>query len=171
MHYSNLEIENLEKIFRANLINSISGYKSANLIGTISKCGTTNLAIFSSVVHLGANPALLGLIVRPAKVARHSYENMKDTGYFTINHVHENFVEKAHYTSAKFDRNDSEFDKCKLTPQFHEGFLAPFVKESKIKIGLQLVDQIPISLNETILMIGKIIHIFFQQKSYSLMAI
>lgn len=161
MHYSQIEIESLEKIYRANLINAISGYKPANLIGTISKSGNTNLAIFSSVIHLGANPALLGLIVRPAKVPRHSYENMKETGFFTINHIHKSFVEKAHFTSAKFDRTESEFDACKLTPEFEDGFLAPFVKESDIKIGLRLVDEIPISLNETILMIGKIEHIYF----------
>lgn len=161
MHYTQSEIEGLEKIYRANLLNAISGYKPANLIGTISKSGQTNLAIFSSVIHLGANPALLGLIVRPAKVPRHSYENMKETGFFTINHIHKNFVEKAHFTSAKFDRNVSEFDVCKLNAEFQSGFLAPFVKESKIKIGLKLVDEIPIKLNETILMIGKIEHIFF----------
>ena len=45
-----------EKLYRTNLFNSLSGFKSANLIGTISKEGKTNLAIFSSVIHVGANP-------------------------------------------------------------------------------------------------------------------
>lgn len=159
-YYNSASIENLEKIYRANLLNSLSGYKPANLIGTKSADGKPNLAIFSSVVHLGASPPLLGLIIRPASVPRHTYENMKETGYFTINHVHEKFVAQAHYTSAKLDRNVSEFDACHLTEEYNNDFLAPFVKESKIKLGLQLVDEIPIKLNNTILMIGKIVQIY-----------
>ena len=39
MHLNEEQIEELEKIYRINLINSCSGYKYANLIGTISKQG------------------------------------------------------------------------------------------------------------------------------------
>ena len=60
MHFDEEQIENLDKIFRINLINSCSGYKSANLIGTISDKGVKNLAVFSSITHLGSNPPLLG---------------------------------------------------------------------------------------------------------------
>lgn len=59
------EIEQLEKRYRLNLINSLSGVKSANLIGTQSLSGQPNVAIFSSVVHLGSHPAQLGFILRP----------------------------------------------------------------------------------------------------------
>ena len=47
------KIKGLEKIYRLNLINSCTGYKSANLIGSIDEEGKTNLAIFSSITHLG----------------------------------------------------------------------------------------------------------------------
>ena len=33
------KIENLDKIYRLNLINSCTGYKSANLIGSVDKNG------------------------------------------------------------------------------------------------------------------------------------
>ncbi|MCK7516855.1 MAG: flavin reductase family protein [Ignavibacteriales bacterium] len=69
-----------EKLYRTNLFNSLSGFKSANLIGTISKEGKTNLAIFSSVIHVGANPPLMGLLMRPVSVERHTYHNIKETG-------------------------------------------------------------------------------------------
>jgi flavin reductase (DIM6/NTAB) family NADH-FMN oxidoreductase RutF len=160
-------IKNLDTRKRANLINSVSGYKSANLIGTISASKQTNLAIFSSVVHLGANPPLVGFIQRPlGEVARHSYENIKATGFYTINHIHKSFVEKAHYTSAKFDRNISEFAACKLTEEFIETFSAPFVAESKIKIGLKFVEEIPVKLNGTILMIGEIQRLIFPENAW-----
>ena len=104
-HFTNKGIGELGKIERANLINSLSGYKPANLIGTISASKKTNLAIFSSVVHLGTTPPLFGFITRPTtEVPRHTYENIKAIGVYTINHVQESFVERAHYTSAKFDR-------------------------------------------------------------------
>jgi flavin reductase (DIM6/NTAB) family NADH-FMN oxidoreductase RutF len=165
-HLTSKSISGLEQRFRANLINSISGYKPANLVGTISNEGLTNLAIFSSVVHLGANPPLLGFILRPTGgVSRHTYENIKQNGVYTINHVHEQFIANAHWTSAKFERGESEFEKCGLTAEFIESFAAPFVRESEIRIGLQFIEEIPINLNKTILIIGEIRHIILPEKS------
>ena len=43
----------MDKIKRLNIVNSITGIKPGNLIATMSKENETNLAIFSSVVHLG----------------------------------------------------------------------------------------------------------------------
>ena len=64
MHFSKQDILNTPRIKRLNLINSITGIKPANLIGTISKNSHTNLAIFSSVIHLGSSPSLIGFIIR-----------------------------------------------------------------------------------------------------------
>ena len=52
-------IPHLEKI---NLINSATGYKSANLIGPKSEDGIPNLAIFSSVTHYGSAPPIFGFV-------------------------------------------------------------------------------------------------------------
>jgi flavin reductase (DIM6/NTAB) family NADH-FMN oxidoreductase RutF len=165
-HFTITDIEALDNIRKANFINSISGYKPANLIGTISNSNQTNLAIFSSVVHLGANPPLLGFVLRPAlDVPRNTYDNIKETGTFTINHVHANFAEQAHFTSAKFDKNISEFDVCNFTPEYIPDFKAPFVKESYIKIGLTFEDEIPIKQNNCIFIIGKIAHILVPENS------
>lgn len=162
MHLTKEDIKNLGKIKRLNIINSISGIKPANLIGTLSKDGNPNLAIFSSVVHLGSNPAILGFILRPMhEVRRHTYENIMDTGYYTINHVHPSFIEQAHYTSAKFSAEDSEFEKCQLTEEYLFDFPAPFVQESHLKIGMQLVQTIPIPANNTLLVVGEILHVLF----------
>ena len=159
-HFTAKELGELEKLERVNLINTISGYKPANLIGTISASKQTNLAIFSSVVHLGTNPPLFGFITRPTdEVARHTYENILEVGVYTINHVHESFIEQAHYTSAKFDRDTSEFAACHLTEEYVENFAAPFVRESRIKLGLRFVEEMPIKLNGTILIIGELEHL------------
>lgn len=157
MHIRKQDILNMDRIKRLNMINSVTGIKPANLIGTISDDGQLNLAIFSSVVHMGSNPALLGFFVRPTTdVPRHTYENIKSRGTYTINHVHHNFAENAHFTSAKFDRDNSEFEECGLTEEYIDGFDAPFVKESQLKIGMRFEQEIHIPLNGTILMIGSI---------------
>ena len=70
-------IAEMDKIYRLNLINSITGYKSAQLIGTQNNAGATNLAVFSSVIHLGSNPPLIGFILRPTTVPRHTFANLK----------------------------------------------------------------------------------------------
>ena len=52
MHLTKEQIQQTSRIKRLNIINSITGVKPANLIGSISDNGHSNLAIFSSVVHL-----------------------------------------------------------------------------------------------------------------------
>ncbi|MDN5217530.1 flavin reductase [Fulvivirgaceae bacterium BMA12] len=161
MHWTKEAIKALDFKFRLNLINSITGIKPANLIGTISESGTTNLAIFSSVVHLGSDPALIGFIVRPTgEIPRHTYQNIIANGLYTINHIHESFIERAHYTSAKFASEESEFDMCKLTEEYLAGWKAPFVKESKLKIAMEFMESIPLKRNNTIMIIGQVAHIF-----------
>jgi len=151
------DIENQERKYRLNLINSITGIKPANLIGTKSLTGKENLAIFSSVVHLGSNPGLLGFILRPTgEVPRHTHENILETEYYTINSIPLKLAKNAHYTSAKFDKEINEFERCKIEAHYLEDFKAPFVKESSIRIGLKLQDQVPIKINQTALIIGSI---------------
>lgn len=159
MHLTTKDLETYERFYRANLINSISGYKPAMLIGTQNGNGAHNLAIFSSVVHLGADPALLGFIQRPVGVSGDTFRNISETGVYTINHVHLDFVEKAHYTSARFESSVSEFEACKLTPEHIDGFNAPFVRESRVKLGMELVEVVPITHNDTKLVIGRVKHI------------
>lgn len=161
MHLSNQQITELDRIYRLNLINSITGIKPANLIGTKSKDGIPNVAIFSSVVHLGSNPALIGFFFRPQlEVKRDTYQNILDTETYTINHVPLGKAENAHFTSAKFKAEESEFEKCGLTEEYLAEFSAPFVKESHIKLAMRLEEMVPITVNNTILAIGRIEHLF-----------
>ncbi len=159
-YFSAEDIQNLEHIYKINLINSCSGYKSANLIGSISKDGAENVAVFSSVTHLGSSPALLGFFLRPTTVARHTYENLKATGYYTINHIHKSITEEAHHTSAKYERDTSEFDVTTLTSEYKPGCMAPFVKDAPIQLAMQYVEEYNIKANGTILVLGKIIGLY-----------
>ena len=150
-------IQQLEKVDRLNLMNSITGISPANLIGTISNDSIENLAIFSSVVHIGSNPPLMGFVLRPTKEnTRDTYENIIATNKFTINHINSDMIERSHYTSVKFDKNESEFQKSRLTAEYLNNFLAPYVKDSYIKIGLNLEDIQLIKSNGCRLIIGRI---------------
>jgi flavin reductase (DIM6/NTAB) family NADH-FMN oxidoreductase RutF len=158
-HFNNSDIENMSKRFRTQFVNCLSGFKSLNLVGTINKEGQTNLAIISSIFHLGASPALIGMIIRPASVPRHSLENIIENDFFTINHVNESIYKKAHQTSAKYPKEISEFEAVGLQEEYIRDFKAPFVKESFIKIGLKQKEIIEIKSNQTILVVGEILEI------------
>jgi len=167
-HYTKENIIDLEKVKRLNIINSITGIKPGNLIGSMDNDKTTNLAIFSSVVHLGSQPALLGFILRPQlNVVRDTYNNIMSNKLYTINHLPENYTLNGHYTSAKFNSDESEFKFCKFTEWFHDGFDAPFVKESSLKIGLKFQESIPIKINNTIMIVGSVEHIFVNSEALS----
>ncbi len=157
-------IDNMDKLYRINLINSCSGYKSANLIGTQSNEGNTNVAVFSSVVHLGSNPPLLGFITRPAVVARDTYENIKETGFYTINHIHQEITEDAHHTSAKYPKGVSEFDQTALETNYKDNFSAPFVNNCHVQIGMRYVEEYNLQINGTILVIGEIEKLYINDK-------
>ncbi|MCW5519329.1 flavin reductase family protein [Aureitalea sp. L0-47] len=161
IHIDHQEILNMEKIPRLNLINSCTGYKSANLIGSISADGVTNVAVFSSVTHLGSNPPLLGFVLRPTTVPRNTFKNLKETGEFTVNHIHAGMIADAHHTSAKYPGMVSEFDKTNLEPLFREGFAAPYVEGAKIQIGCKYINEYKIEENGCLFIIGSIQHIYF----------
>lgn len=149
-------IKELEKRYRTNLINSLSGFKSVNLIGTVNANGKTNVSVFSSVVHLGANPALMGFIMRPVTVTRDTYNNILASGYYTFNHIAADFFADAHQSSARYPAEVSEFEATGLEPEFKDDFPAPFVKGSPVQIGLAFREKVEIQLNGTILMIGEV---------------
>ncbi|MCU0431925.1 MAG: flavin reductase family protein [Bacteroidia bacterium] len=156
-------IEGYEKLYRTNFVNSLWGFKSVSLIGTQDQNSHTNLAIFSQIVHLGANPALVGLIVRPPETERHSYENMKSTGWFTLNHIHPGIVDKAHQTAARYGRDVSEFDAVGLTPFYSEKVKAPYVKESRLQIGCRFDGEQIIPQNNTLLVIGRVEEVWLNE--------
>jgi flavin reductase (DIM6/NTAB) family NADH-FMN oxidoreductase RutF len=162
-HISKEAISQMERIEKLNLINSCTGFKSANLIATKSIEGNTNVAIFSSVTHLGSSPSLIGFIVRPTTVPRDTYKNIMETGYFTVNHITIDMISDAHHTSANYDSGISEFDKTNLEEEYKEGIDIPFVKGSPVQLYCKFVNEYTIKENNTIHIIASIEHIFYDE--------
>lgn len=159
------EMMGWDKYYRINVLNKLSGFKSTFLIGTNDSNKNTNLAIFNSVSHIGANPFFIAFILRPTTVDRHTYQNIKETNYYTINHVTTAIYQQAHQTSAKYDKGESEFSKCQLNEEYLDSFKAPFVKECKVKLGLSLLEEQLIRCNNTRLIIGKVEKIVLPENS------
>lgn len=162
--YLSDDILSMESKYRASFINSLGGFKSVVLIGTINANKQENLAIFSSLFHIGANPALCGLIFRPISEPRHSLDNILETKEYTINHLNKKIYKQAHQTSARYDKSISEFNATQLTAEYIPGIIAPFVKESKIKFVCKLEQKIDLKINGTTLLIGKIIYVSLPKK-------
>ena len=157
------QIMNLEKQERVHFVNSLGGFKSIGLIGTQNKIGQTNLAIVDSIIHIGSNPPLFGMIFRPGVVERHTLENILETGFFTINHINENIYKQAHQTSARYEREMSEFEATGLNPEYKNDFFSPFVEESHVQLVMEFKEKINLSINNTVLVIGEVKAVYFPE--------
>ncbi|EKT4551833.1 flavin reductase [Flavobacterium psychrophilum] len=162
-HISSTEIMNMEKQERVHFINSLGGFKSVSLIGTTNNDRQTNLAVFSSIFHIGANPTLIAVVFRPSPPDRDTLKNILETGFYTINHINEKIYKQAHQTSARYDANISEFDATGLQPEYKNNFKAPFVKESNIQLGVEFREKIALTINNTIMIIGEIKDVYFPE--------
>jgi flavin reductase (DIM6/NTAB) family NADH-FMN oxidoreductase RutF len=154
----------MSKVPRLNLVNCVTGYKSANLIGTVSTEGNLNVAVFSSVTHLGSEPPLLGFILRPTTVPRDTYKNIKETGFFTVNHITEEMIADAHHTSSSYEEHISEFDKTNLEPEFIDNNKVPFVKGSPVQLLCKYVNEYKIEENDCLHIIASIETIYVDEK-------
>jgi flavin reductase (DIM6/NTAB) family NADH-FMN oxidoreductase RutF len=156
LHFTKQDFTQWERFYRANLLNSLSGFKATHLVATVSKEGIPNLSLFHNVVHLGADPALIGMVNRPLSAAPHTLANIEATGQWTLNSVHPTMVDKAHQCSAKYDETINEFEAVGLTADYKNNWPVPVVAESTIQYALQLVEIVPIKHNNTFFIIGSI---------------
>lgn len=157
------EIASWDRFRRAHFINSLSGFKPVSLIATVGPDGVSNLGVFSNIVHLGADPALVGFVNRPREAAPHTIRNIEVGRYYTINHIHADFVDLAHQTSAKYPDSVSEYDAVGFREEWKAGFAVPFVEGSRVQYGLELAEVMPILLNSTFFVIGRVQHVFVDE--------
>jgi flavin reductase (DIM6/NTAB) family NADH-FMN oxidoreductase RutF len=162
--FSLADIQSWKRFYRANFINSLSGFKSASLIATVNQEGVSNLSLISNIVHIGTDPALIGFINRPREAAPHTISNIESAGHYTINLIPSHLIQQAHQTSAKYEDGKSEFSETGLTEEWTKHSKAPFVQQSPVKYAMELKTIIPIELNNTSLVIGTVTGIFVDQQ-------
>mgnify|MGYP005673267467 FL=1 len=167
---NDLDFDLLPRRQRVHLVNALSGFKSINLIGTTNDAGVNNLSIISSVVHLGSDPALLGMVMRtPVDRERgsHTYWNIRETGCYTINHVPVSHSLQAHQVSARYSGETSEFEAVGFTPVYRCGFQAPAVEESPVRIGMERLDEWEIPQNRCRFVVGQIRWVEFPEEAWA----
>ena len=99
---------------------------------------------------------MIGFVQRPTVVPRHTYQNIRDTGWYTVNQVHTGITDSAHYTSASFDEEISEFEKAGLTEHYEDEYPVPFVRESRLRLMVRYLEEYHVKASNTILMVGAI---------------
>lgn len=168
MQFNQQDIIGLDKEYRRAFINSLAGFRQAVLVGSISAKGQSNLAIFNSLIHLGANPAVFGLINRPDSVQRDTLQNIESQGVYTLNYVTGANYKEAHQTSARYPQGVSEFEQvgfeeqyrpsleAPFEPQINSPFPAPFVAGAMVQIGMKFEERVDLKINGTVLLIGSI---------------
>ncbi|MEN9400382.1 MAG: hypothetical protein RL632_1485 [Bacteroidota bacterium] len=150
------EIGAFEQRYRTTFVNSLAGFRQVVLVGTKSADGISNLAIFNSLMHIGAHPPLYGILNRPDSVQRDTLQNILETKEYTLNFIRATDFEKAHQTSARYEKDVSEFAEVGFEEHYLDGCSAPFVKVAVVKIAMKLEEIIPIPLNCTQLIVGSI---------------
>lgn len=150
------DIATMDQRYRAAFINSLGGFRSIALVGTRNRYGISNLAVFNSFFHVGANPPLFGFVVRPDSVERHTLANILETREFTVNHITADIYAAAHQTSAKYPADISEFDATGLTEEYKTGYFAPFVQESHIKVSARFRQKIEVKQNGTTIILAEV---------------
>jgi flavin reductase (DIM6/NTAB) family NADH-FMN oxidoreductase RutF len=159
-HFNSNTINSWDRFYRANFVNTLSGFKSATLIGTVKPNGQPNLGLFSNVIHLGADPAIIGFINRPLAAAPHTIANLQRTGTYTMNLLPAQYAPQMHAASTKLDDATDEFAYCNLTTEWQPNINAPFVQEAVVKYALQFLEVIPITHNNTFLVLGTLTDAF-----------
>lgn len=156
MLITNKQLSAFDSSYKAQFANSLTGFKSVNLIGSIGDNGSTNLTIVSTVTNLGSEPALIGFIIRTSKKFEKTLENIIQTQQFTINQVSGDFWKSAHQLSKVYPQDVCEFDEVGLKREYHGQSKAPFVGESNLKYSLKLKEIVAIESNDTQLIVGEV---------------
>jgi flavin reductase (DIM6/NTAB) family NADH-FMN oxidoreductase RutF len=162
---SKQSILGFEKPYRTHFVNSLAGYKQPVLVSTVSAQRQVNLAVFNSLIHVGAHPPLFGLMFRPSSVERHTLSNIKEMDYFGLNYVDHTFIKPMHQTSARYPSNVNEFEVCGFHDEWLDGVTVPFVREARIKVLMKREEEIVIQSNNTHLIIGSIEQVYLEESS------
>ena len=155
MHTTTInDLMQMESRSRANLINSLSGYKSPMLLGS-GHDQSENLALFSNIFHIGSHPPLIGLFFRPDE-GKQTLKNILKYLQFSLNFINQDQIKSAHQTSARYPENISEFEKTDFTSIYYKDSSAPFISESPLSLGLSFKEKLDVESNKTSIVIAQI---------------
>lgn len=154
--FSSEEIKSLDRAYRRDFINRITGAKLAWILGSFHPEFGENLALFSSIVHVGANPPLVGIVFRPSMGKLHSLRNINETKLFSLNSLPLKFRKEIHSSSANGSEELDDFDSIGLQREIDSSHPIPLVKEASIRMLLEPVELAPIRTNSNHFLVSEI---------------
>ncbi|MEN2993483.1 MAG: flavin reductase [Bacteroidia bacterium] len=157
--YDQRALTNAERSWRINFINSLIGPKNLHVLITRFPSGGFNAAIFNSGVHIGSSPPYIGFILRPTSSPRHTYRNLLNYPYATLNAVAISFYAQAHQTAAKLPDGESEIAQAGLDLTWEEEDL-PYLAQSPLRARLHLAEVHTIQVNQTHLLVFAVEKVF-----------
>jgi flavin reductase (DIM6/NTAB) family NADH-FMN oxidoreductase RutF len=115
------------------------------LVASIDREGRHNLSPFSFFNAFGANPPVI--VVSPAYrgkdgTPKHTYENIRETGEFTVSAVSYSMVEQISLASSDYERGVDEFVKAGFTKLQSQVVAPPGVAESPFVMECRLMQHI-----------------------------
>jgi flavin reductase (DIM6/NTAB) family NADH-FMN oxidoreductase RutF len=125
-------------------------------VSTISASGRTNLAPFSFFNGVSAKPPLVSISINQRSgTPKDTMRNLRETGDFVVNVVHEPLFERMVQTSGDWPEQVSEFELTGLTAIASDVVRAPRLGESPVSFECRLHREI--ELGDTSLVIGEIV--------------
>ncbi len=133
----------------------VKGYimpKPALVIGSYSKDGEPDIMTAAWTGIANSNPLSIAVSLQRT---RKTYENILETGCFTVNVPSERFVVETDYVGNISGRDEDKFKKLGLTPVKGDYVNAPYVGEFPIVIECEVTDTF--HLGSHVQFIGKVI--------------
>jgi len=133
-------------------------------VSTVSKEGVRNLAPFSFLTAVSANPPVICFspMIRGTDGAKKdTLRNIEATGEFVINVVSEDFAQAMNLCSGEYPPEVDEFALSKLTPVASEAVKPARVAEARVQMECTLLEVVHISAKPLggSLVLGKIVRI------------
>lgn len=126
--------------------------KPALVIGSYSAKGVPDIMTAAWVGIANSNPLCIAVSIRPTRL---TYENIKATGYFTVNVPSAKYAAHMDYAGSVSGRQEDKFKVLGLTPVKGQFANAPYVGEFPIVIECQVIDTI--NLGSHTQFIGKVL--------------
>lgn len=125
--------------------------KPVVVVGSYDNKGQPNIMTASWVGIVNSNPPMVAVSIRPS---RHSFQNVNETGAFTLNIPHKDQWHAADYAGTHSGRDKDKMKHLNLSAEKATAINAPFIKEFPLNIGCRVVKKI--ELGSHIQFIGEI---------------
>lgn len=127
---------NWDQMYRGQFFNSLYGARSVALL--CSQGEVWNAAPVSQIIHVGANPPRVGVLMRPNSAKHQSQSNLFREPWASLHFMPEDHAHRVHQASAAYTDHDSEL--AILGWDFHpwEDYPAILLKDACLSLCLEV---------------------------------